>query len=276
MLRDRLYLHDEIPDDALDGDEPPYYRPPEDSVEYQYMVERRNALAGSLPRRVVRTRRPLELPAETAFKEVLAGSGGQSASTTMAFTRLLRNLARDTAFGQRVVPIIPDEARTFGMDSLFREIKIYASHGQKYEPVDADLLLSYTESADGQILEEGITEAGALSSFIAAATSYATRGVPDGALLHLLLDVRLPAGGRPHLAGRRHPGPRASCSAPPPGAPRCSARACSTRTATAWSWPRPCRRARPTTRPSPTRWPRSSATASSACTARTRTTSSST
>jgi pyruvate dehydrogenase E1 component len=126
----------------------------------------------------VRTRRTLTLPADTAFKEVLSGSGGQSASTTMAFTRLVRNLARDPAFGQRVVPIIPDEARTFGMDSLFREIKIYAAHGQKYEPVDADLLLSYTESADGQILEEGITEAGAMSSFIAAATSYAARGVP--------------------------------------------------------------------------------------------------
>jgi pyruvate dehydrogenase E1 component len=178
VLRDRLYLQEEIPDAALEGDEPPYYRPPEDSVEYQYMVERRKALAGSLPRRTLRTRRTLTLPADTAFKEVLSGSGGQSASTTMAFTRLVRNLARDPAFGQRVVPIIPDEARTFGMDSLFREIKIYAAHGQKYEPVDADLLLSYTESADGQILEEGITEAGAMSSFIAAATSYAARGVP--------------------------------------------------------------------------------------------------
>ena len=178
VLRDRLYLQEEIPDAALEGELPPYYRPPEDSVEYQYMVERRKALAGSLPRRTLRTRRTLTLPADTAFKEVLSGSGGQSASTTMAFTRLVRNLARDPAFGQRVVPIIPDEARTFGMDSLFREIKIYAAHGQKYEPVDADLLLSYTESADGQILEEGITEAGAMSSFIAAATSYAARGVP--------------------------------------------------------------------------------------------------
>ena len=96
----------------------------------------------------------------------------------MAFTRLLRNLARDDNFGPRVVPIIPDEARTFGMDSLFREVRIYASQGQKYEPVDHDLLLSYAESAQGQILEEGITEAGAMSSFIAAGTSYSTRGVP--------------------------------------------------------------------------------------------------
>jgi pyruvate dehydrogenase E1 component len=178
VLRDRLYLQDEVPDEALDADEPPYYRPAEDSVEYQYMVERRRALAGSMPRRVVRTRRALHLPADRAFDEVKSGSGGQSVSTTMAFTRLLRNLARDNQFGGRVVPIIPDEARTFGMDSLFRELKIYASQGQKYDPVDADLLLSYTESTDGQILEEGITEAGSLSSFIAAATSYATRGVP--------------------------------------------------------------------------------------------------
>ena len=96
----------------------------------------------------------------------------------MAFTRLLRNLARDEQFGPRVVPIIPDEARTFGMDALFREFKIYASQGQKYEPVDADLLLSYTEAKDGQILEEGITEAGSMASFIAAGTAYATRGVP--------------------------------------------------------------------------------------------------
>jgi len=178
-LRDRLYLNDEIPDSALEGDVPPYFRPSEGSIEYQYLIERRRALGGSIPKRVVRARRPLELPDGAAFAEFDGGSGGQAVSTTMAFTRLLRNLARDEKFGSRVVPIIPDEARTFGMDSLFRELRIYASQGQKYEPVDHDLLLSYTESSDGQILEEGITEAGAMSSFIAAATSYATRGVPS-------------------------------------------------------------------------------------------------
>jgi pyruvate dehydrogenase E1 component len=179
VLRERLHLQEAIPDDALDqGDTPAYYRPPVDSIEYQYMMERRRALDGSLPRRVVRARRPLELPADSTFKEVTAGSGTQAVSTTMAFTRLLRNLARDERLGDRVVPIIPDEARTFGMDSLFRELKIYAAQGQKYEPVDHDLLLSYAEATDGQILEEGITEAGAMSSFIAAGTSYATRGVP--------------------------------------------------------------------------------------------------
>ena len=177
-LRQRLHLEDEIPDSALEGDEPPYYRPSEQSVEYQYMMERRRALGGSIPKRTVHVRKPLALPAEAAFAELKAGSGDQSVSTTMGFTRLLRNLARDEAFGSRVVPIVPDEARTFGMDSLFRELRIYASQGQKYEPVDHDLLLSYAESADGQILEEGITEAGSMASFIAAGTSYATRGVP--------------------------------------------------------------------------------------------------
>ncbi|MCU1502056.1 MAG: aceE, partial [Ilumatobacteraceae bacterium] len=105
-------------------------------------------------------------------------SGGRAVSTTMAFTGLLRELMRDKEFGPRVVPIVPDEARTFGMDSLFRELKIYAAQGQKYEPVDHDLLLSYTEATNGQILEEGITEAGSMASFIAAGTAYATRGVP--------------------------------------------------------------------------------------------------
>jgi pyruvate dehydrogenase E1 component len=178
ILRDRLLLHTEIPEASLESGDPPYYRPPTDSVEYQYMVERRRVLDGAIPRRIVRARRPLELPAESAFTEVTAGSGNQAVSTTMAFTRLVRNLTRDERFGPRVVPIIPDEARTFGMDALFREVKIYASQGQRYEPVDADLLLSYSEAKDGQILEEGITEAGAMSSFIAAGTSYAHRGVP--------------------------------------------------------------------------------------------------
>ena len=177
-LRDRLHLSDEIPDSALEGDHIPYFRPTEDSVEYQYMVERRRRLGGSVPKRHTKPRQPLPMPAPEAFAEFDNGSGGQSVSTTMGFTRLLRNMARDPQFGRHVVPIIPDEARTFGMDSLFRELRIYASQGQKYEPVDAELLLSYTESADGQILEEGITEAGAMSSFIAAGTSYATHGVP--------------------------------------------------------------------------------------------------
>jgi pyruvate dehydrogenase E1 component len=177
-LRDRLYLHEEIPDEAIDAHDPPYFRPSEDSIEYQYMMERRKALDGSIPKRITRARRPIEMPNEKPFDELRAGSGNQEVSTTMGFTRLLRGLCRDERIGKRIVPIIPDEARTFGMDALFRELKIYAAQGQLYESVDHDLLLSYSESEQGQILEEGITEAGSMSSFIAAGTSYATRGVP--------------------------------------------------------------------------------------------------
>jgi pyruvate dehydrogenase E1 component len=176
VFRDRLYLNDEIPDEALDADLPPYFRPREDSPEYEYMVERRRALDGSLPRRVVRSK-PLPQPADATFGEFVGGSGKQEASTTMVFARMLRSLLRDKNMGARVVPIIPDEARTFGMDGLFKEVKIYAPFGQLYEPVDAGLLLSYREAREGQILEEGITEAGAMCSFTAAGNAYATQGV---------------------------------------------------------------------------------------------------
>src|SRR5438876_497120 len=152
IFRDRLYLQDQVPDEALDADMPPYYLPAEDSEEYQYMMERRRALAGSMPRRVVRSK-PLTLPEEKAFEEFKKGSGKQEAATTAAFGRVLRNLLRDKNMGARVVPIIPDEARTFGMDALFKDVKIYAPFGQLYEPVDAGLLLSYQESKKGQILE---------------------------------------------------------------------------------------------------------------------------
>ena len=118
------------------------------------------------------------MPDPAVYEEFHAGTGAFAASTTMAYVRLLRSLARDEDFGDRLVPIVPDEARTFGMDGLFRELKIYAAGGQKYEPIDADMLLSYKEAKDGQILEEGITEAGSMCSFIAAGTSYADRGVP--------------------------------------------------------------------------------------------------
>lgn len=144
----------------------------------EYLRDRRRALGGSVPKRVVRSRRRLELPAASVFAELAKGSAGRAVSTTMAFTALLRDLMRDERFGRRVVPIVPDEARTFGMDSLFREFKIYAEEGQKYEPVDHELLLSYSESKEGQILEEGITEAGSTASWIAAGTSYANLGVP--------------------------------------------------------------------------------------------------
>jgi len=177
-LRDRLHLHDEIPDTVLEDGEPPYLRFAEDSPEFQYLMRRRAVLNGPVPTRGLETRSPIVLPDHTPFAEFDAGSGTIEVSTTGAFTRLLRALTRDASVGERVVPIIPDEGRTFGMDALFKEIKIYASEGQLYEPVDHDLILSYRESMDGQILEQGITEAGATSSWIAAATSYVTRGVP--------------------------------------------------------------------------------------------------
>ena len=181
-LRDRLYLHDQIPDEALDADVPPYYRPPEGSPEQEYLMMRRRALDGPVPSRrsgATPPSKPLKgMPLDKTFDDLLGGSGKQQASTTTAFTRLLRNLLRDPNVGERVVPIIPDEARTFGMDALFKESKIYAAHGQRYEPVDAGLLLSYTESQQGQILEEGITEAGSMASFTAAGTAGTTWGTP--------------------------------------------------------------------------------------------------
>ncbi|MGA3352812.1 MAG: pyruvate dehydrogenase (acetyl-transferring), homodimeric type [Acidimicrobiales bacterium] len=179
-LRQRLSLQDEIPDELLDSEEPPYYRPPEGSPVHEYLTARSRVLGGHLPHRVVRGRglTGLPAPAPEAFAEFMLGSRGQAVSTTMAFARLLRNLLRDPGMGKFVVPIVPDEGRTFGLDALFTEMKIYAPEGQLYTPVDAGLLLSYAEDRTGQILEEGITEAGAMASFQAAGTAYATWSTP--------------------------------------------------------------------------------------------------
>jgi pyruvate dehydrogenase E1 component len=174
-FRDRLYL--DIPDSALEADLPPYYHPGEKSDEIQYMKERRAALGGASPKRVVRSK-PLNLPGEAAYNELRAGSGKQQIATTMATVRLFKDLIKDKEIGPRFVPIIPDEARTFGLDAIFPTAKIYSVHGQQYDAVDRELLLSYKESTTGQILHEGISEAGSLASFIAASTSYATHGVP--------------------------------------------------------------------------------------------------
>jgi pyruvate dehydrogenase E1 component len=170
VFRDRLELP--IPDSKLK--EAPYYHPGLESEEVTYLLERRRALGGPLPRRVVRNE-PLPAPDASVDQEFAAGSQ-TAVSTTMVFTRLLRNLIRDPKLGKRIVPIIPDEARTFGMDPLFKEVGIYAALGQRYEPVDSDLVLSYREAVDGQVLEEGITEAGSMASFTAAGTAYATHG----------------------------------------------------------------------------------------------------
>jgi len=141
------------------------------------MMERTRALAGSLPKRVNRSK-PLPAPADKTHAEFDAGSGKREVSTTMAFAVLLRNLLRDPGIGKRIVPIIPDEARTFGLDALFKAVKIYAPLGQLYDPVDSNLMLSYTEAKDGQILEEGISEAGGMADLTAAGTAYATFGQP--------------------------------------------------------------------------------------------------
>ncbi|MGD0594011.1 MAG: pyruvate dehydrogenase (acetyl-transferring), homodimeric type [Acidimicrobiales bacterium] len=180
LLRDRLYLSEEIPDEALDAEHPPYYRPPAGSPEQEYLQARLQAQGGSLPTRMVRGsgRTGLAQPAPALWEEFWSGSRGQAVSTTMAFARMLRSLLRDPAIGRHIVPIIPDEGRTFGLDALFSEVKIYASEGQHYVSVDAGLLLSYAEDRTGQILQEGITEAGGMGSFQAAGTAYSTWSTP--------------------------------------------------------------------------------------------------
>ena len=174
-FRDRLHLP--IPDSELESGLPPYYHPGRDSEEIQYMHDRRRELGGYVPTRVVRAK-PLTLPGDKAYAAVRKGSGQQQVATTMAFVRLLKDLMRDKEIGRRFVPIAPDEYRTFGMDSLFPSAKIYNPLGQTYESVDRELLLSYKESPTGQMLHDGITEAGCTASLIAAGSAYATHGEP--------------------------------------------------------------------------------------------------
>ena len=172
-FRDRLQLP--IPDAKLA--DMPYYHPGPDSPEARYALERRAALGGLLPSRRVSPKQSMPIPGKELYEEFTTGSKSP-VSTTMAFVRLLTRLLKDPQIGRRVVPIIPDEARTFGMEPLFRQVGIYSAQGQLYEPVDADQLLYYLETKDGQVLEEGITEAGSMASFQAAGTCYATHGEP--------------------------------------------------------------------------------------------------
>ncbi|BBA96863.1 putative pyruvate dehydrogenase E1 component [Actinacidiphila reveromycinica] len=174
-MRDLLELP--IPDSALDADVVPYWHPGENSPEIRYLRERRAALGGPAPARKV-VAAPLPLPPEKAYKALEKGSGTQEIATTMAFVRLVKDLMREKETGRRWVPVVPDEARTFGMESLFPSAGLYSPKGQTYDPVDRDQLLYYKEAKDGQILNEGITEAGSLADFTAAATSYATHGEP--------------------------------------------------------------------------------------------------
>jgi pyruvate dehydrogenase E1 component len=170
--RDRYRIP--IPDDKIG--EAPFFKPADDSPEMRYMHERREALGGYLPARS-RGAEKLEIPELSIFQSLLKGSGDRELSTTMAFVRMLAALTRDKKIGPRIVPIVPDESRTFGMEGLFRQLGIYASEGQLYEPVDSETIAYYREDREGQILQEGINEAGATSSFIAAGTSYSSHGI---------------------------------------------------------------------------------------------------
>ncbi|MGB2667601.1 MAG: pyruvate dehydrogenase (acetyl-transferring), homodimeric type [Candidatus Acidiferrum sp.] len=165
-----------IPMNDEDVSQVPFYRPGEDSEEIRYLRTRRESLGGYVPHRKVRSK-PLVADHDELFREFHDGSDGREVSTTMAFVAMLRKMLKDPEIGKLIVPIVPDEARTFGMESLFRTIGIYSSVGQKYEPVDVNTLLYYKEAKDGQILEEGITEAGSMASFIAAGSAYATHGI---------------------------------------------------------------------------------------------------
>lgn len=156
--------------------EAPFYKPKEDSIEITYLKEKREKLKGFVPLRNPRSK-AIQAPDDDVFKEFLTGSGERQVSTTMAFVSILTKLLKNKEIGKSIVPIVPDEARTFGMEALFRQIGIYSHVGQLYEPVDASTLLYYKETKDGQLLEEGITEAGAMSSFIAAGTAYSTNAV---------------------------------------------------------------------------------------------------
>ncbi|MGA7981917.1 MAG: pyruvate dehydrogenase (acetyl-transferring), homodimeric type [Chromatiaceae bacterium] len=171
QFRDRFNIP--ISDDQIGA--APFYKPPADSPELRYMQERRDALGGPLPARRLDAPQ-LKTPPLEAFSALLEGSGDKEMSTTMAMVRLITMIIRDKEIGKYVVPIVPDEARTFGMEGMFRQLGIYSSVGQLYEPVDADQVMYYREDKKGQILQEGITEAGAVSSWIAAATAYANHG----------------------------------------------------------------------------------------------------
>ncbi|GGA74603.1 pyruvate dehydrogenase E1 component [Neiella marina] len=173
-FRDRF----NIPINDNDIENLPYYKPAEDSPEMVYLRERRAALHGYLPQRRVKFSESLDIPKLKAFQQVLDGSNGREISTTMALSRVLTALLKDKSVGKRVVPIIPDEARTFGMEGLFRQVGIYAHGGQKYTPQDADQVAYYREDKTGAVLQEGINEGGAMSSWMAAATSYSVNDAP--------------------------------------------------------------------------------------------------
>ena len=183
----------------------PYYRPPVDSAEMEYIQEKRKELGGFIPRRVEAKVR-FEVPELDFFKTQLAGTGDRAISTTMAFVRILSTLLRDKEINKRIVPIIPDEARTFGMEGMFRQLGIYSSEGQLYEPVDAGELAAYRETQDGQVLEEGDQRSRCFCRLVSSRNVLQYTSIYLNTVLHFLLHVRLPTGGRLGLGSWRHAG----------------------------------------------------------------------
>src|SRR3974390_2341891 len=241
------------------------YRPADDSEELKYMRERRRLLGGFMPTREPKPI-PFEGPATEEFSESLAGSKGRAVSTTMGYVSMLRQLLKDPKIGKLIVPIIPDEGRTFGMESIIRQVGIYASQGQLYKPHDQDMLLYYREEKNGQILEEGITEAGSMASFTASGTSYSNYNV-----------ITIPFFTYYSMFGFQRVGDMALAffDRRGRGVPQCAppawAKDCSPRTAIALCWPAPSRPATLTTRRMCTRLPSSCRTACAACTSSTKT-----
>ena len=261
-LRNRLFLHDEIPEHDLDADLPPYYRPAPDEKAALYLAERRRSLGGPLPRRVVRPQ-PLPPPGPGAPSPI--SWPARDARRSRPPWRSPACCARWSgipSLGERIVPIVSDEARTFGLESLISEVQIYAPEGQRYTPVDAGLALHYAESATGQVLQEGISEAGAVAAFTAAATSYATWGQPTIPFYLFYSMFGFQRVGDLLWALGRLPGPWIPAGLHRRAGPRSTARASSTRTATPCCWRRLSRAWPPTIRPSPTRWRPSSRTGS--------------
>jgi len=275
-FRDRLYLpmSDRDIEEAYESTgTAPFFHPGDDSPEIEYMLERRRQLGGSLPKRVIRAK-SLILPGKEMYSELKQGSGKNKVATTMATVRLLKDWMKDPNIGQRIVPIAPDEYRTFGMDSMFPSAKVYDPAGMQYEAVDRKLLLAYKQSAQGQLLHEGISEAGALASATAAGSTYSTHGehmIPFYIFYSMFgFHTRCSGSSGPATRSGRWPtsSPAASSSAPRPVGPPSPVRGSSTPTATRRCWPPPTRRSCTTTRRSPTRSRTSWSRAWPGCTAR--------
>ena len=232
-LRDRLYLQEEIPDEALDAEQPPYYRPPEGSPAHEYLSGRAQGPGrpAAVARRPPRAR-PTPCPTPRSSPTCSPGRARSRRRRRWPSPACCATSCATPPWADYVAPIVPDEARTFGLEPLIAESKIYAPEGQRYTPVDSDLILRYAEDRKGQVLQEGITEAGAMAVVHRPVDGLRHVGPAHAPDLPLLFDVRLPARRRPGLAPRRHPGPRHPGRAAPRAAPPCRARASSTTTAT--------------------------------------------